>query len=86
MFCTPLFEMGECYSQTQNLITEKALEMMNKIITKSPLANTSEAVYYIQFYGLERMLFLGAYEWGYLLSVECADIDNNGSKERRLNL
>ena len=60
--------------------------MMNKIITKSPLANTSEAVYYIQFYGSERMLFLGAYEWGYLLSVECADIDNNGSKERRLNL
>lgn len=27
------------------------------------------------------MLFLGAYEWGYLLSVECVDIDNNGSKE-----
>ena len=50
-------------------------------LIKSPLANTSEAVYYIQFYGSERMLFLGAYEWGYLLSVECADIDNNGSKE-----
>ena len=50
-------------------------------LIKSPLANTSEAVYYIQFYGSERILFLGAYEWGYLLSVECADIDNNGSKE-----
>ena len=50
-------------------------------LIKSPLANTSEAVYYIQFYGSERMLFLGAYEWGYLLSVECVDVDNNGSKE-----
>lgn len=50
-------------------------------LIKSPLANTSEAVYYIQFYGSERELFLGAYEWGYLLSVECVDVDNNGSKE-----
>lgn len=50
-------------------------------LIKSPLANTSEAVYYIQFYGSERELFLGAYEWGYLLSVECMDVDNNGSKE-----
>ena len=50
-------------------------------LIKSPLANTSEAVYYIQFYGSERMLFLGAYEGGYLLSVECVDVDNNGSKE-----
>lgn len=50
-------------------------------LIKSPLANTSETVYYIQFYGSERELFLGAYEWGYLLSVECVDVDNNGSKE-----
>ena len=50
-------------------------------LIKSPLANTNEAVYYIQFYGSERMLFLGEYEWGYLLSVECVDVDNNGSKE-----
>ena len=50
-------------------------------LIKSPLANTSEAVYYIQFYGSERELLLGAYEWGYLLSVECVDVDNNGSKE-----
>ena len=27
------------------------------------------------------MLFLGAYEWGYLLAVECVDVDNNDSKE-----
>ncbi len=50
-------------------------------LIKSPLANTNEAVYYIRFYGSERVLFLGAYEWGYLLSVECVDVDNNGSKE-----
>ena len=50
-------------------------------LIKSPLANTNEAVYYIQFHGSERMLFLGVYEWGYLLSVECIDVDNNGSME-----
>lgn len=50
-------------------------------LIKSPLANANEAVYYIQFFGSERVLFLGAYEWGYLLSVECVDIDNNGSEE-----
>ncbi len=50
-------------------------------LIKSPLANTSEAVYYIHFHGSECMLFLGAYEWGYLLSVECVDVDNSGSKE-----
>lgn len=50
-------------------------------LIKSPLANTNEAIYYIRFYGSERVLFLGTYEWGYLLSAECVDIDNNGSKE-----
>lgn len=50
-------------------------------LIKSPLANTNEALYYIRFYGSERVLFLGTYEWGYLLSAECVDIDNNGSKE-----
>lgn len=50
-------------------------------LIKSPLANSSEAIYYIQFFGTERVLFLGVYNWGYLLSVECVDIDNNGSKE-----
>ena len=50
-------------------------------LIKSPLANTNEATYYIRFHGSDSVLFLGAYEWGYLLSVECVDVDNNGSKE-----
>ena len=50
-------------------------------LIKSPLANTNEAVYYIRFNGSDPVLFLGAYEWRYLLSVECVDVDNNGSKE-----
>lgn len=50
-------------------------------LIKSPLANTNEATYYIRFHGSDSVLFLGAYEWGYLLSVECADVNNNGSKE-----
>ena len=54
---------------------------LKDFLKRRVLANTQEALYYIQFANRDDILFLGQFEQGYRLAIDSADIDGDGLNE-----
>lgn len=54
---------------------------LKDLLKRKVIANTQEALYYIEFTDRDSILFLGQFEQGYRLAVDNIDIDSDGKNE-----